>query len=69
MKTQIKKAKNAIARETMRQRRSKSKFSNSVNINASYSLFREKEEILPKHKTTLPILQKSILRKIKSLLT
>jgi hypothetical protein len=69
MKTQIKKAKNAIARETMRQRRSKSKFSNSVNISASYSLLREKEEKRLKGKTVIPSLQKSILRKAESLLT
>jgi IS30 family transposase len=68
MKTQISRAKNAIAREMMRQRRSKSKFSNSVNIIVSYSLFREKEEKLLKHKTTLPTLQKSILHKVESLL-
>jgi hypothetical protein len=38
------------------------------NIIVFYSLFREKEEILPKHKTTLPTLQKNILRKVESLL-
>jgi hypothetical protein len=38
------------------------------NIIVSCSLFREKEEILPKHKTVIPNLQKTVLRKVESLL-